>query len=173
MTVLDLNAPCAAWEPFLREGGAALLQRAAEETVSTLGPAATVEIAICLDDDAAVHVLNKQYLGHDKPTNVLSFPSFEGAALAAACAGTLGLPQPTGLGDIILAHGVCARQAAEIGRSFAMHAVHLSVHGILHLFGYDHISDDDRALSESTERRIMAALGWPDPYPDETDVLHG
>ena len=157
----------------MREGGAALLQRAAEETVRAIGSTAAVEIALCLDEDASVHALNKQYLGHDKPTNVLSFPSFEGAALAAARAGTLGLPQPIAFGDIILAYGVCARQAAEIGRTFAMHAAHLTVHGILHLFGYDHMCEADRLVSEATERRIMSALGLPDPYPDEADVLHG
>ena len=83
-------------------------------------------------------------------TNVLSFP-------AAA--------NPEGhLGDISLAYGVCAREAAEQGKSLSNHLQHLVAHGVLHLLGYDHIEDGDAEVMETLERQILAGLGVPDPY---------
>ena len=68
------------------------------------------------------------------------------------------------LGDIILAHGVCVAEAAERGISVEDHAMHLMVHGTLHLLGYDHIDDDEAEGMEQIERDTLAALGLHDPY---------
>jgi probable rRNA maturation factor len=124
---------------------------------------ATVEIAIRLTTDGEVHGLNNDYRGKDKPTNVLSFPMFEAGALA-------GLPNSSApeilLGDIVLARGVCAAEAAEKEIPVLTHATHLIVHGVLHLLGYDHIDDAEAESMEKLERAAMAALGHSDPYGD-------
>jgi probable rRNA maturation factor len=69
-----------------------------------------------------------------------------------------------GLGDISLAFGVCAREAAEQGKSLADHLRHLTAHGVLHLLGYDHESDAEAEAMEARERDILAGLGVADPY---------
>ena len=94
--------------------------------------------------------LNARFRAKDGPTNVLSFP-------AAA--------NPHGhLGDVALAFGVCAREAAEQGKSLADHTQHLVAHGVLHLLGYDHMSDDEAEAMEGLERVVLAGLGVADPY---------
>lgn len=123
-----------------------------------LDPGLAFEIAVRLDSDDAVHTLNRDYRGKDGPTNVLSFAMMPPAELAQS-------PEPM-LGDIILAQGVCAREAMEKAVPFADHATHLVVHGVLHLLGYDHIDDAEAEAMEAIERRVMAELGLHDPYED-------
>lgn len=119
-----------------------------------------IEISVKFASDAEVRALNRDWRGKDKATNVLSFPMAEPAALER--------PAPPGLllGDVVLAHGVCAREAAEKGAAAETHAAHLLVHGALHLLGYDHeTGDEDAEEMEETERRALAAIGISDPYP--------
>lgn len=123
---------------------------------------AMIEIAVRLTDDEEVRQLNAQYRQKDKPTNVLSFPMIEPDLIES-------LTQNSDdgevlLGDIILAHGVCAREAEEKGVSVEHHATHLIVHGVLHLLGYDHQGDSEAEAMESMERAALATLGIPDPY---------
>ncbi|APR52225.1 rRNA maturation RNase YbeY [Sphingomonas koreensis] len=123
---------------------------------------AVIEIAVRLTDDAEVHQLNAQYRGKDKPTNVLSFPMIEPDLIAV-------LTQNSDdgeviLGDIVLAHGVCAAEAQEKGFTVEQHATHLIVHGVLHLLGYDHQGDSEAEAMESMERAALETLGIPDPY---------
>ena len=112
--------------------------------------------------------MNGTFRDKAKPTNVLSWPSAERGSEYAGEApelpepGTLEAPEP--LGDIAIAFDTCAREAAEQEKTFDAHVTHLLIHGILHLFGYDHIDDDDAELMEDTERQILAALGIADPY---------
>src|SRR3546814_14053996 len=73
------------------------------------------------------------------------------------------------LGDIVLAHGVCTREAAEKNLSTEDHAAHLIVHGTLHLLGYDHVDDLQAEAMEEIERQAMADLGLADPYPVRED----
>jgi len=119
-------------------------------------------------DDARIAELNGTFRDKAKPTNVLSWPSAErgpeyaGEAPELPEPGTLEAPEP--LGDIAIAYDTCAREAAEQEKTFDAHVTHLLIHGILHLFGYDHIDDDDAELMEDTERQILAALGIADPY---------
>ena len=108
------------------------------------------DIAILLTSDEAVRRMNGQYRQIDKPTNVLSFPAS-------------GLPGEH-LGDIALAFGVCAKEAAEQGKPLAAHLQHLVAHGALHLVGYDHEDDADAEAMEARERQILAGLGIADPY---------
>lgn len=112
------------------------------------------EVSILLTSDAEMQELNRRWRGLDKPTDVLSFPS-----------GVAPIPgEPTHVGDIALAYETARSDAAEIGRPFDAHVSHLLVHGFLHLLGYDHLRDEDAAVMESLEAKILAGLGWPDPY---------
>ncbi len=109
-----------------------------------------IAITVLLTDDAAVQQLNADFRGKDASTNVLSFPAAESA-------------RPH-LGDIALAYGVCAREAEAQGKPLAHHLMHLTVHGVLHLLGYDHESDAEAEAMEGIERAILSELGVPDPY---------
>jgi probable rRNA maturation factor len=120
-----------------------------------------VELSVRLTGDEEVRALNVQWRGKDKPTNVLSFPLAEADELEQAGEG----PELM-LGDIVLARGVCEREAAEKAIAFETHASHLLVHGTLHLLGYDHHGDDEAEDMESREVRALARLGIADPYRD-------
>jgi probable rRNA maturation factor len=122
-----------------------------------------VEISVKLSDDAEIQTLNAAYRGKDQPTNVLSFPMIQNDLLDAINIGDDG---ETLLGDIILAHETCAREAEERGISLVDHATHLIVHGTLHLVGYDHEEEVEAEHMEAVEIRALASLGLPDPYGD-------
>ena len=111
------------------------------------------EVTVIVDDDARIRALNQQWRGFDKPTNVLSFPAPDHQD-----------GDPPFLGDIAISYETAAREAADEGKSFGAHLAHLSVHGFLHLQGYDHESDSDAAEMEGLERDILARIGISDPY---------
>lgn len=119
------------------------------------------EISVRLTDDAEVQMLNRDYRQKDKPTNVLSFPMIQPDLLDAVANTDDG---EVLVGDIVLARGVCEREAVGKGISTADHATHLIVHGTLHLLGYDHIDDREADAMEAIERVVMASLGLADPY---------
>ena len=128
---------------------------------------AAVEISVRLTSDEEVHGLNRQYRQKDTPTNVLSFPMVQPDLLD-----TISQNSDDGevlLGDIVLANGICAGEAAEKGVSLEEHATHLLVHGTLHLLGYDHLGDDDAEAMEEIERSALATLGIADPYTVRED----
>ena len=114
------------------------------------------ELCVVLSDDAHVRELNGEWRGKDRPTNVLSFPS------ATVSAGET--PPGPMLGDIVFAHETCAREAEDQAKSFSDHFTHLFVHGLLHLFGHDHLDDATAEEMEGLERRVLARLGIADPY---------
>ena len=120
-----------------------------------------VEMSVRLAGDEEVHALNAEWRGKDKATNVLSFPMAEASELQGSEGPELML------GDIILAHGVCASEAADKAIPLERHASHLLVHGTLHLLGYDHMDEASAADMESRETRALARLGIADPYADE------
>ena len=127
-----------------------------------------VEISLRLAGDDEVRLLNSQWRGKDKATNVLSFPMAEGAELA----GATGANDGTGarelmLGDIILAHGVCEAEAEAKSVPIERHAAHLMVHCTLHLLGYDHEDEAQAADMEAREVRALARIGIADPYRQE------
>lgn len=109
------------------------------------------EVTIRLVDAEEGQALNAEYRGKDYPTNVLSFP-YE--------------TEPVVMGDLLLCPSVVAREAVEQNKPLDAHYAHLTVHGMLHLQGWDHEHDDDAQAMEDEERTILAALGYPDPYRD-------
>ncbi len=111
-------------------------------------------VVVLLTDDAAVRDLNARFRDKETPTNVLSFP-----------AAPMDLPgQVTPLGDLVLAHGVCATEARDQGKTLKDHLAHLVVHGTLHLLGHDHVDDSEAEVMEANEVAILAGLGVADPY---------
>ena len=107
------------------------------------------EVTIRLVDDDEGQELNKAYRGKDYATNVLSFP-YE--------------TEPLVMGDLVICPAVVAREAEAQNKPLAAHYAHLTVHGMLHLQGWDHENDDDAQAMEDEEREILAALGYADPY---------
>ena len=148
------------WQTLAEQSAAAAIAESAFPALAA-GPRA-VELSLRLAGDEEVHGLNRQWRGKDKPTNVLSFPMAEAAELAGASE-----PGPElMLGDIILARGVCAAEAAAKSIPLDRHAAHLMVHGTLHLLGYDHQDDAAATDMEARETRALARLGIADPYGD-------
>lgn len=129
---------------------------AAREPLSRLAGASA---AIALSDDRAVAALNGSYRGKAAPTNVLSFPAAESPVFGKAGGERF-------LGDVILAAETVMREAAETGVPAGHHLQHLVVHGLLHLSGFDHETDEAAAEMETLETRILATLGIPDPYTE-------
>ena len=111
------------------------------------------EIAIRLVDAEEGRELNKEYRGKDYATNVLSFP-YE--------------IEPVVMGDLVICPEVVAREAAEQNKALEAHYAHMTVHGMLHLQGWDHEEDDEAQEMEDEEREILAALGYPDPYSGDS-----
>jgi probable rRNA maturation factor len=124
---------------------------AAAATISTKDG----EVGMVLTDDETIRLLNRDWRGIDKPTNVLSFPA---ATTRVSVTGT------KFLGDIVLAYETIQRECDHENRIFLHHLAHLVVHGFLHLCGYDHQLDTEADAMERLESRILADLDIPDPY---------
>jgi probable rRNA maturation factor len=112
------------------------------------------EICVTLSDDRSVAALNGRWRGKGAPTNVLSFPAPRHSGTDTA----------RFLGDIILAFETVEREAGGEGKTIEDHVAHLVVHGLLHLLGYDHMTDDDAQIMEALEIRALATIGVADPY---------
>jgi probable rRNA maturation factor len=161
---IDVAVACAGWtrlcppaESLAR--GAAELALARGTIALGLAWQGPVELGITLADAAHQRQLNREYRGLDKPTNVLAFPVWEPETRVPPDA-------PALLGDVVLALEPVAQEAAEQEKPLADHLLHLTVHGVLHLLGYDHLTQVEAATMESLERSILAELGVPDPYRD-------
>lgn len=142
--------------------------RAARRVASTIAahvelPGPRVSATLLLSSDARVKSLNRQWRGIAKPTNVLSFPSPP-------------LPTPTRrgaalyIGDVVLAEETLAREATELGIPLGDHYRHLVLHGLLHLLGYDHETEEEAQEMEALETRLLATLGVADPYAGSVPV---
>lgn len=149
--ILSIEIEDAAWEAIPG------LQALAEQAVAAAlqGREGTGEVFLLFTSDHEIQAMNRDWRDKDKATNVLSFPAAD-------------MPLPQGeiapLGDVVLAYGTVAREAAEQGKELAHHACHLIVHGVLHLLGYDHENDQEAEEMEGEERLILARLGIADPY---------
>lgn len=107
------------------------------------------EICVLLSDDEKLHELNKAWRFIDKPTNVLSFPHDDGAKI---------------LGDIAISLQTLQKEAIEQNKSLQDHFAHLLIHGILHLLGYDHISEDEAIEMETLEIELLESMNISNPY---------
>lgn len=164
---MDLDIEIDGW-PSPASGGAdwADLAERAHEAAEQVEPALAnprLSASILFTVDEELQILNKEWRTKDKPTNVLSFPMIEREDLLA-------LPDEGGpemLGDIAIAFETCKREAAEKGISLEDHAMHLLIHGLLHLAGHDHVDSDEQAEAmEALEIAALAKLGLADPYGD-------
>lgn len=121
------------------------------------------ELSVLLSDDETVKALNSEWRGKAKPTNVLSFPADTPSAP--------GMPRL--LGDIVFARETVEREAAEQKKSVEAHLMHLTVHGFLHLLGYDHIDPSEAEEMEALEIEILARLGVANPYVEMETAAAG
>ncbi len=124
---------------------------------------ATICVSIRFADNAEVHALNRDYRDKDKPTNILSFPMVQQDMLEMVANTDDG---EILLGDMILAHEICALEAEEKAINLAQHVAHLIVHGTLHLLGFDHVDDIEAEAMEALEVKALASMGLPNPYSD-------
>jgi len=136
------------------------IERAVAAACQAAGFSMQPELCVRFASDEAVRSLNRQWRGLDKVTDVLSFPMQEGPAY------DLGMS----LGDIALAAGFIHQQARSLGLSVQNHSLHLIIHAVLHLLGFDHESETPAAGMQQIEQEIMAQLGLHDPYPDQVTV---
>ncbi len=181
-----VSAPCQAWQARLPEAQA-LSRRAALACVKEAITGAAIadlvpkgralEVSILLADDEFVRNLNRGYRGRDEATNVLSF-----AALDPSQPQPPSQPQgqeddldgdsdggepPLLLGDVAIAFETMAAEADAQGKSLEAHLCHMTVHGMLHLLGYDHDSEGPATTMERLEALILQGMGYPDPYAVE------
>ena len=134
-----------------------VVQQCLEAIVEVVSPCVDgddVLLSVKLSDDAEVQAMNRDFRGFDKPTNVLSFPVWDEDPDE----------EKLYLGDIIIARETLEREAGEQSVSVLAHLQHLIIHGVLHLFGFDHIEDAEAEVMEDLEIRILARLGVDNPY---------
>ena len=127
----------------------AIIRRAASGALSAQG--AKGDISVLVTDDNGIRAMNRDYRSVDRPTDVLSFPSNEGDALSAV---------PDGfLGDIAISIDRAKAQAEEYGHSFERELSFLTVHGCLHILGYDHMNDEERQEMFALQDNILNDMG--------------
>lgn len=153
--MIEIQVEDPAWGEALSEVEAVVARAAAAVLGDAPIPDDQPLATVLLEGDDAVQALNARFRDRNAPTNVLSFPA------APAPGAPAGDPY---LGDIILAFGVCGREAAEQDKPLAHHLSHLVIHGLLHLQGHDHQADEEAEIMEARERTLLASLGIDDPY---------
>jgi probable rRNA maturation factor len=157
---VEVSVHCDAWLAAC-PGADALAVAAARAALSrTARPAAGAPLilALILTDDAEQRGLNRAYRGRDAATNVLAFAITDPASASSP------VGAPVLLGDVVLAFATVEREAVEQEKPLAHHLVHLVVHGVLHLLGFDHQNAVEAAAMEAREVEILKTLGVPDPY---------
>ncbi len=148
---IDVQTQSQLWET--QPLAAKTVRNAIAAAAATLATAAG-EVSVLLTDDATIARLNREWRGIDKPTNVLSFPA----------SGQKGSEDVHLFGDIVIAYETLKRECDDENRIFLHHLAHLSVHGFLHLVGYDHQNDSQAGEMEGLESKVMTHLNMPDPY---------
>jgi probable rRNA maturation factor len=157
--VMALRAQSRQWRAL---GDLAVLRARASQAieaalaVAPVQPAAGAELSLLLTDDRRIRIVNRDWRGFDKATNVLSFPAAPANKIAAS---------PV-LGDIVIAFETVASEAEAEGKALADHFSHLVIHGLLHLLGEDHETDAEAQRMEALEVAALARLGIADPYAD-------
>ncbi|MEC8586513.1 MAG: rRNA maturation RNase YbeY [Pseudomonadota bacterium] len=153
---IDIQCDDTRWQPYL-----VLVEARLGALAETLGLPEHGEVSVKLTDDRQISELNKCFRDKSSATNVLSFPALDFKAPSEKN----DFPQmPFSLGDIVLAFDTLAFEAYAAEKDFADHLVHLLVHGLLHLLGYDHQNDADAVRMEARESTLLAGVGVDDPY---------
>ncbi|ESQ80942.1 rRNA maturation RNase YbeY [Asticcacaulis sp. YBE204] len=147
--LIDIEIEHDDWTEVLPEVSA-VVTGAIEAAFAHLGAKEQLDIVVLLTDDAEMKALNKEFRQKNAPTNVLSFPAPD-------------MMHPH-LGDIAFGFETCVREAKDQSKTLKDHVAHLSVHGALHLLGYDHLNDAEAEEMEDLERQILKGLGIADPY---------
>ena len=149
MTIsFDVVVPDKLWLEAVTNIEALALAAAQSLSVDIL-PDIMSEVSLVMTDDAAIQRLNRDYRAKDRPTNVLSFPVVNAPGL---------------LGDIVLGRETIIREAEGGDKPLKDHLTHLIIHGLLHLLGFDHETDDQAAVMEDLEVEALAKLGIANPY---------
>ena len=153
---IDIQCDDTRWRPYL-----VLIEASLGALAESLGLPEHGEVSVKLTDDRKISELNRGFRDKSGATNVLSFPALDFTAPSEKN----DFPQmPFSLGDIVLAFDTLAFEADAAEKDFADHLVHLLVHGLLHLLGYDHQNDADAARMEARESTLLAGVGVGDPY---------
>jgi len=153
---IDIQCDDTRWQPYR-----GLVEARLGALAESLGLPEHGEVSVKLTDDRKISELNRGFRDKSGATNVLSFPALDFTAPSEEN----DFPQmPFSLGDIVLAFDTLAFEADAAEKDFADHLVHLLVHGLLHLLGYDHQNDSDAARMEARESTLLAVVGVGDPY---------
>jgi probable rRNA maturation factor len=129
-----------------------IMEKAAVRCVETEGvDEAACEISVSFVSAEEIHALNKEYRGVDSVTDVLSFPQYESPEDMEG--------ELIELGDVVICRDRAAEQAEEFGHSFEREIIYLFVHSVLHLLGYDHMNDEEKAEMRGREEEVMEYLG--------------
>jgi probable rRNA maturation factor len=173
MITLDIHIDYAAkgWKNLFPRMNKKIEQAAASAFHAAKKPTAfkgrNFEVSIILTDNRSIQKLNNDYRGKNKPTNVLSFPQLSFPKVAAAdlkIFGSRAIP----LGDVVLALGVIKKEARAEKKTIEAHVIHLVIHGILHLLGYDHMTKKEAITMEKIECDILQEFGYTHPYHERT-----
>jgi len=138
-----------------------LLHKVIYQVLDELKIQAKLEVSVLLTNNAEIHALNLEYRDKDKPTNVLSFPNLSEEELRFLHKEQAYLIM---LGELFLAFETLLEEAKEEKKTFLDHFNHLTVHGMLHLLGYDHESDDEEECMQEKEVKVLKSLNVNNPY---------
>jgi probable rRNA maturation factor len=155
-TTFNLHITASIWQKSFTDLPETI-QKSLDVCDEELDPDSPTEVNFILTDDAEIRTINQQYRQQDKATNVLSFP-------AQIPDNTPISPKP--LGDIYIAYEIVIREAESQDKKPEHHLTHLIIHGLLHLYGYDHIDDDEAEEMEALEILILSKLSIQTPYND-------
>ena len=148
-------------ERFQKDVDAMLIEQAIAAALAAESLAGAIEISVLVTDDATLHQLNRDYRNVDAPTDVLSFAD-DDESDAAPIAFVRPPDTPRYLGDLAISYERVVAQASEYGHSRARELAFLTVHGVLHLLGYDHERGiADQAVMRAREEVIMQQIGLP------------
>ncbi len=147
------------------------LQQGLEAVASLNGLPQEAEVDVTIVDDAEIHSMNREYRGMDRPTDVLSF------ALDEDCEDEdepelIGGPEEHLYGDIIISAETALRQAEEYGHGLEREMTYLAVHGMFHLLGYDHMTEEDKAEMRAKEEEALRAVNLSEEYFDHPTGVH-
>ena len=167
--LVEIEAEQSDWETGVWAGVDADIRHAAieafqagiEANTAMTFPDADIEISIRLTDDKEMKTLNAKWRNIDHPTNVLSFPNWD-ASSEAVYAGPAVL-----LGDVVLARQTVEAEADDANLPPVHHVKHLVVHGVLHLLGFDHETDQEADIMESLEVKVLSNIGVASPYKEK------